>query len=115
MGGYQLGIQCRLNAELVRRQIEQRRQIAPIGQLVVRLSQLVEERMGARLERRDARRRRVLEQLANQLDGFLGRAWTKHFVPRVGAYLWKLKFLIVGVHLSDLVARWRAEHFYDLD
>lgn len=111
----QLRIQGRLYAELVRRQIEEGRQFASVGQLVVRLSQLVEERVSARLERRDASRRCVLEQLANQLDGFLGRARPEHFVPRVGAYLRELELLIVGIHLSDLVAGRRAEHFYDLD
>ena len=110
-----LVVESGLYAQLVGRQVEERRQLATIRQLVVGLAELVEEVVSARFERRDAGRGRVLEQLAHQVDGLGRRAWTKDFVPRVSSDLREFEFLIVGIHLSDLFARGRAEHFDDLD
>lgn len=62
----------------VLREVEQRRQLVPVGQTRVRLPQLVEERVGAGLQRADPRRRRVLQQTGDQLDGLRGRPRTEH-------------------------------------
>lgn len=63
-------------------EVEEWRHPAPTGQLQVRLSQLVEERVGARLQRTDARTRRVLEQPGHEGDRLWWGAGPEHLQER---------------------------------
>jgi len=72
VGRYEFGVEGGLDGLLVGGEVEEGRQVAAVGQLVVGLAELVEEGVGAGLEGRDARGGRVLEQLAGEVDG-LGR------------------------------------------
>ena len=84
--------------------------------------------MCARFERRETSGRRVVEQSTDEIDGHGRRSIAEHLrerielsteangvrarasnlIPRVRLDLWKAKFLIVRVHLSDLFATGRA-------
>lgn len=61
-------------------EVEQRRQLAAVGQTLRALTQLVEERMGARLQRCHAGTGRVLEQSRNQCDRVWRRARAEHLL-----------------------------------
>ncbi len=114
MSRYEFGVEVRLNAQLVLSEVEERREVAAVGQLVAGLAELVEEGVSARLQRGEPGGWVVLEQLAYEVDGLGWRAWTEHLVPRVGAYLRELELLVVGVHLADLLPGRRAQHLDDL-
>ena len=54
--------------------------------------------------------RRVLEQLADEVDGLGRRFGLEHASPRVRLDLREFELGVVGIHGLDLLARWRAYH-----
>lgn len=59
-------------------EIEERGLLAPVGQLDVGVAQLVEKRVRAGLEGREAGGGRVLQQARAQRDGLRGRTRPEH-------------------------------------
>ena len=59
-------------------EVEEERQFSPAGQAGVGLTELIEEGVRTRLQRRQPGHRRVLQQPGAQSDGLGGRARLKH-------------------------------------
>lgn len=65
-------------AETLSGEVKQRWLFPPVGQLDVRVSQLIEERVRTGLERRETSHGSVLQQARTQSDGFRRCAWPEH-------------------------------------
>ena len=98
----------------LRSKVEECGQLAPVGQACGGVAELVEEAVRARLDGREARGRRVLEQTRDEVDGVRVRLGAEHLLPRVRLDLRELELRVVRVHLADLLARRRAQDLDDL-
>ena len=70
VGRQQLTVKTRLDLQLLLGEVEKLRQVAPVGKFSSGLSQLVEETVGAGLERGDPGTGGVLQQARHQVNGF---------------------------------------------
>ena len=70
VGRQQLTVKTRLDLQLLLGEVEKLRQVAPVGKFSSGLSQLVEETVGAGLERGDPGTGGVLQQAGHQVNGF---------------------------------------------
>ena len=70
VGRQQLTVKTRLDLQLLLGEVEELGQVATVGKLGAGLSQLVEETVGAGLERRYPGTGSVLQQSRHQVNGF---------------------------------------------
>lgn len=102
----------------VTREVEEGRKVSQIpalvprvGQLGVRVANLVEEGMYHGINGSKSLRRGVLEQSRDQVNG-IGVRFTEDLVERMGLDLWELVLHVVRVHGPNLITGWRSQ---DLD
>lgn len=79
-----------------------------------RIPELVEERVLAGRLWCWPRRRRILDDLRDEIDGLGGGVHTEHLVPRVRLDLREFELLVVRIHALNLFACRRAQHLDNL-
>ena len=102
-------------AQLPWQPVLQAGQRRPGGQGRRRVPQLVEERVGHRLQRGRALSRSVAQQPRDQVHGLGGHALGEHFRPGVRPDVRELEVGVVRVHRGDLLPRRRSQDLDDLD
>eukprot|EP00754_Rhynchopus_humris_P013920 Rhum_TRINITY_DN14356_c14_g1::Rhum_TRINITY_DN14356_c14_g1_i1::g.84606::m.84606 len=109
-----LDLRLRHRLAFVASEVKQRRERFASRQSRCRVTQLVEQRVAAGIQRRHTAGGRVSQHLRNEVDRLVRRVRPEDLAPRVRLDRRELEVGVALVHGLDLLTRGRAQHLDDL-